>query len=184
MSAAVRVSIAAAWTAVVVDVVAESASSGGTTISLLGHTIANTTAQTGVISLAALAASAAVGLATALAFVTNRRMERRMAAELDARSEEVARNQASEARPDQRAPQFFEWRRDKLLAEMQRIRERTNTLRKVALEQRASLERFAAEVDNASRRGEAVPDLIVIPDVDLGEDAPVASSDSGRGSSA
>lgn len=184
MLAVVLVSIATVWTAVVADVVAESASSGGARISLLGHAITSATPQTGVISLAALAASAAVGLAAALAFVANRRMERRMAAELDARWEEIARNQASETRPDPRAPQFFEWRRDKLLAEMQRIRERTAALRRAALEQRASLERFATEVDSASRRGEAIPELIVIPDVDLGEDTAVTSSDSGSSSSA
>jgi len=179
MLAAALVSIATVWTAVVVDVVAESASSGGTNISLLGHAIASATPQTGVICLAALAASAAIGLAAALAFVTNRRMGRRMAAELDARWEEVVRNQASEARPDARASQFFEWRRDKLLAEMQQIRERTAALRRAGLEQRASLERFATEVESASRRGETIPELIVIPDVDLGEGASVTSSDSG-----
>lgn len=185
MFAALLVGIASVWSVVVVDVVAESASSGGTKISLLGRVIARTIPQTGAISLAALAASAAVGLSAALAFVRSRRMERRMAAELDARWEEISRNEAWETRH-----RLFEWRRDdlgttlerllaerdKLLHETRLLRQRTTVLREAALKQRASLERFATEVNNASQRGETIPELIVIPDVDLGDDDGVMTS--------
>ncbi len=161
-----------------VDVVVGSASSGGTKISFLGHAIVSTTPQKGVIYLAALAASSGVGLAGALALVRIRRMERRMEAELEDRREETSRARASETGRDPGAVKLFEWKRDNLLEEMQQIRERTAALRRAGLEQRASLERFAVEVGGLEP-GAAIPDLIVIPDVDLGDDGAVtASSDS------
>jgi hypothetical protein len=178
MFAALLVSIAAAWTAVVVDVVAESASSGGRTISLLGHAITRATPRTGVIYLAVLAASAALALAAAISFVSGRRMERRMADELDDSWDALSRKEASQTRLE-----LFEWRageldttvnqlvrqRDNLLDEMSRIREQTAALREAAIEQRASLERFSTQANDSAERGEPIPDLIVIPDVDLGE---------------
>jgi hypothetical protein len=180
MFAALLVGIAALWSAVVVDVVAESASSGGRTISLLGHTLSRATPHTGVIYLAALAASAAIGLAAAISFVSGRRMERRMAGDLDDRWDALSRKEQSETRLE-----LFEWQvgeldttvnqlvrqRDNLLEEMGRIRERTAALREAAIEQLASLERFSTEAGSSAQRGEPIPELVVIPDPDLGDDA-------------
>lgn len=160
------------------DVVVESASWGGRKIFLFGHAIVSATPRTGVMYLAAFAASSGVGLAGALALVRIRRMERRMKAELEDRREEISRGRAPETGRDPRAMQLFEWKRDNLLDEMQQIRERTAALRRAGLEQRASLERFAVDVGDLEP-GAPIPELIVIPDVDLGDDdAVTASSDS------
>jgi hypothetical protein len=179
MFAALLVSVAAVWSAVVVDVIAESASSGGRTISLLGHTLTRATPQTGVIYLAVLAASAAIALAAAIAFASGRRMERRMAGDLDDRWDALSRKEQSETRLE-----LFEWQvgeldttvnqlvrqRDNLLQEMDRIRQQTAALREAAIEQLASLEQFSTQASGSAERGEPIPELTVIPDVDLGDD--------------
>ncbi len=85
MAGGTSVALAAVWLALVVDVVAESAASGGAIIIAFGQTLATPGNPEGTIVLAALVGSAAAALVGALAWVWGMRRERRMASELDAR---------------------------------------------------------------------------------------------------
>ena len=87
----VIVGLSAAWSAFVVEIVVESAPVGGRTISFLGHTLLTPNEPLGVWILTSFAATAALAMAVSVAYAWGRRLERRMAAELDARWAELSR---------------------------------------------------------------------------------------------
>lgn len=180
MFAAFLLTVSALWTAVVVDIIAESASSGATKISLFGRVLSEPSSAAGIVLLTALAASAAVALSSAIAYSRGRRLERQMAAELDERWEAISQRSAgSVARGE-----LLEWRsadlqttlnellskRDELLAEILDLRGRDAAFRKAAREQRESLVR-------STKGSEGTPDLVVVPEIDLDAEHEVAPVD-------
>ncbi len=171
------VSCAAAWTALVVDVVIESAPSGGSTIQVSGRAFAVSDPAHGIYLMAGLAASAALLLTAALASWRGRRRERRMAAELDERWEQLSIDHAGvEARQ-----QLLEWRvgelqtqadvlagkRDELLEEMASVRQRTARLREAAREHKRALA--------SGPGGTADGELTIVPDLDTPGEEQIAS---------
>ena len=187
MFTAFLLTISAVWTAVVVDVIAESAPSGAAELSLFGHVLYRPTPEVGIIILASLAASAAFALSAAIAFGNSRRVERRMASDLDARWEAISLQSAGSTARNE----LLEWRngslqitleellakRDELLSEMTAVRTRTAALRQLAREQTESLSRFAAATGAGSGPDEDLLDLTVIPDVDIDAGSGVAPVD-------
>ena len=89
--ASLLIGLATIWSLFVVDMVVESGPSAGRTLVFVGHVLMRPGEPWGVWILAGLSAGAALGLGSALAYARGRRLEHRMAAELDARWEELSR---------------------------------------------------------------------------------------------
>jgi chromosome segregation ATPase len=143
------VALAALYSAVVVQTVVESADTGGKQIIVFGKLIASPGAPEGIWIIAGLSASAALAMVSAVAYARGRRLERRMAEELDARWEEISQRDAGTAAQGQ----LVQWRiaelqssledlirrRDATLEEMKEMRARTERLQAVARRQRDAL---------------------------------------------
>jgi hypothetical protein len=152
MIAVAAVAAAVAWTAVVVDVIWESAAAPGSSVVVLGRVAATPSDRVSLYVLAGLAASAGLALTAAAAYRRGRRLERRMAAELDARYQEVTARAAGDVaragllswRVDElrTSMQELHERREEVLAEMELARRRTAELRALADDYRRSLARL------------------------------------------
>ena len=89
--------LATAWSAVVIELVLESARTRGRELVAFGSVLAAPGGTAGVLILCAVSATAALAMVTAVAYARGRRLERRMAAELDGRWEEISERSASDA---------------------------------------------------------------------------------------
>jgi hypothetical protein len=155
---------ALAWTVLAVDLVAESAARGGRSLVLFGTELVRTPVETGILAVAAVAASAGVALVAAAAFVRGRWLERRLADEVDERYQEISVKAAGwEAREDlirwqiadlERQQAKLIAKRDELIWEMQTARRATSDLRKVARKQKAAIDRVVRAAD----------DVVIVPD--------------------
>lgn len=148
------------------DLVLESPGSDEGSLVLFGSTIATVTGRSLTLLLCAVSATAALALVTAIARVRGRRLERRMAAELDDRWEELSQRHAG----DMARYELLSWRiaelqtsldqlldkRDEAYEEMRRARQRTFELREKAERQRETLQELARMAENQLV---AVPDL-------------------------
>jgi hypothetical protein len=163
MAGFVAIVVAAAWSALVADTIVESASGGADSIVALRRTLLAPGVRPTVLILTGLAASAGLAMATAVAYARGRRLERRMAAELDARYQEMTARAAGDvARAGllswrvaelRTSMQDLTGRRDELLAEMELARRRTAELRALADDYKRSL----TELQDR---------LIVLPDIE------------------
>jgi hypothetical protein len=171
------------WATVVTEVVIESAEFGGRSIVAFGTTLLTSEAATGIFVLAGLSASAALAVVAAVGFLRGRRLERRMAGELDARYEDISTKAAGwEARNE-----LLRWRiaelqtqqdqllakREELMQEMAATRKKAAELRDVAQQQRTALEELQRVAEG----------VVIIPEVDdelldTDPDFPVPGSDS------
>jgi len=163
MTGVVAIAVAAAWSALAADVVWESADAGGGSIVALRTTLLTPGSRPAIVILAGLAASAGLAMAAAVALARGRRLERRMAGELDARYQEITARAAG----DVARARLVSWRvgelrtsmqeltgrRDQLIAEMELARRRTAELRALAEDYKRSL----AQLQDR---------LIVLPDVE------------------
>jgi hypothetical protein len=86
----VLIVLAAGYAAAVTQTVIESTRTGGRTIMAFGNVLFEAGLPHGIWILCGLSASAALALAAAVAHARGRRLERRMAAELDARYEQAS----------------------------------------------------------------------------------------------
>ena len=132
--------LASVWCALVVEVVQESVRTEGLALVAFGHVLAAPPLDVTIITLCVLSASAALAMVTAVAFARGRRLERRMAEELDARYADLAERDAGDT-----AHRLLTWR----LAELQTLVDRLLDERK-------------ARVAKQDRRH-----LIVVPDVSV-----------------
>ena len=89
--------LATGWTVVAIDVVIESARVGARELWAFGHLVATPGLPEGIWIVCAVSATAALAMVTAAAYVRGRRLERRMAAELDESRAEMARRGAGDA---------------------------------------------------------------------------------------
>jgi len=105
--------LAALWCAFATELVFESARSGGGELVVLGRVLAAPPPDVTVLILCAVSASAAFALAIAVARGRGRRLERRMAAELDHRWAELAEHETS----DDAIRRLLSWR----VAELQKL---------------------------------------------------------------
>jgi hypothetical protein len=152
MVGVIAIVVAAAWSALAVDTVVESARAGSGSIVVLRTTLLTPGVRLGVPILCGLAASAGLAMAAAVAHARGRRLERRMAAELDARHQEITARAAGDvARAGllswrvaelRTSMQELTGRRDQLLAEMEQTRRRTAELRALAEDYQRSLQRL------------------------------------------
>jgi hypothetical protein len=128
--------LATAWSAVVIELVLESARTRGRELVAFGSVLAAPRGSAGVWILCGVSATAALAMVTAVAYARGRRLERRMAAELDGRWEEISERSASDAT----RIRLLSWR----VAELQTLLNRLGD-------------------DRAARRN-GPPRLVVVPD--------------------
>ena len=155
--------LAAVWTAFVTETIVESARVYGGSIVFLRRTLFMPGIRPGMLILCGLAVSAGLAWAAAVAYARGRRLEQRMAAELDARYSEMTAQAASDfARAGLLSWRVAELRtslddlikrRDEVLAEMEFARRRTSELRALSDDYKRSL---AALQDR----------LIVLPEIE------------------
>jgi len=89
--------LASAWTVVAVDLVVESARVGASELWAFGHLVATPGVPAGIWIVCAVSATAALAMVIAAVSVRGRRLERRLAAELDESRAEMARRGAGDA---------------------------------------------------------------------------------------
>lgn len=163
MPGTIAIALAAMWTAFVAETIVESARLYGGSIQFVGRTLFTPGIRPGIFILCGLAVSAGLAWAAAVAYARGRRLEQRMAAELDARYAEMT----AQAAGDFARAGLLSWRvaelrtsmddlikrRDEILAEMELARRRTSELRALTQDYKRSL----AELQDR---------LIVLPDVE------------------
>ena len=89
--------LATAWSALVAELVIESARTEARELVAFGSVLAAPGGTAGILILCAVSATAALAMVTAVAYARGRRLERRMAAELDGRWEEISERNAGDA---------------------------------------------------------------------------------------
>jgi hypothetical protein len=145
VTAALLAIACAAWGVAVIDVVAESAGSGGETLSIFGgHVASGLSPAVGIWAIAALSCSAVVAIAFAWHFWRIGRVDREIDSEVNRRWSELSTKAAGmEARNN-----LLEWRvpilqnnveelldkRDELLHELLKISERKRVLKEMVVE--------------------------------------------------
>jgi hypothetical protein len=107
--------LASVWCALVVEVVQESVRTEGRAVVAFGHVLAAPPLDVTIVALCVLSASAALAMVAAVAYARGRRLERRMAEELDARYADLAERDSGDA-----AHRLLTWR----LAELQTLVDR------------------------------------------------------------
>jgi hypothetical protein len=130
--------LASVWSALVVEVVLETVRMEGRAVVAFGRVLATPPLDVTILVLCVSSASAALAMVTAVAYARGRRLERRMAEELDARYAELAERDAGDT-----SQRLLSWR----LAELQTLVDRLLDERRSAL--------------SKDRRH-----LVVVPDVD------------------
>jgi hypothetical protein len=88
--------LAALWCAAALELVIESARTGGRALVFLGRVLAAPPPEVTILVLCAVSATAALAMAIAVAHGRGRRLERRMAAELDARWADLAEREIAD----------------------------------------------------------------------------------------
>ena len=149
MAGIIAIVVATLWTAFVVETIFESARAFGGSILFLGRTMLTPGIRPGILILCGLAATAGLAWTAALSYERGRRLERRMAAELDARYQEMT----AQAAGDVARAGLLSWRvaelrtsmdsltqrRDEIVAEMELARRRTSELRALSQDYKRSL---------------------------------------------
>jgi hypothetical protein len=149
MAGIIGIVLATAWTVVVIETIVESVRAFAGSIVFLGQTVYAPGAQPEMLILCGLAATAGLAWAAAVAYARGRRLERRMAAELDTRYQEMTTRAAGDvARAELTAWRVAELRtsmqgllerRDEILAQMELARRRTSELRALSDDYRRTL---------------------------------------------
>jgi hypothetical protein len=115
---------ASVWCAVSIEMAWESARTDGRALVLFGHVVAAPPVSATIVILCAVSAAAALAMAIAVGYARGRRLEHRMAAELDARWAELAERDAGDAA----RRELLNWR----LAELQTLVDQLLADRKAA----------------------------------------------------
>jgi len=129
---------ASVWCAVSIEMVWETARTDGRALVLFGHVVAAPPVSATIVIVCAVSAAAALAMAIAVGYARGRRLERRMAAELDARWAELAERDAGDAA----RRELINWR----LAELQTL-----------------VDRLLADRQAATRKARH---LVVVPDAE------------------
>ena len=163
MAGILAIAAATLWTAFVVETIVESVRGFGGSIVFAGRELLAPGVQPSIVILCGLAASAGLAWAAAVAYARGRRLERRMAAELDARYNEMT----AQAAGDIARAELVTWRvaelrtsmdaliaqRDEILAHMELARRRTSELRALSDDYKRSLTELQER-------------LVVLPDIE------------------
>lgn len=163
MAGILAIAAATLWTAFVVETIVESVRAFGAGIVFMGRTLATPGIRPSIFVLCGLAASAGLAWAAAIGFARRRRLERRMAADLDERYQEMTTRAAGDvARAElvswranelQTSLEDLVHRRDEILDEMDLARRRTAELRALADDYRRTLTELQER-------------LVVLPDIE------------------
>jgi hypothetical protein len=193
LAAFLRITLAAAWAGVVVDVVVETAAAPAAGITAFGVVRAEPGVTATIWAVAGLAASAVAGLALAFALTWNDHVERRVAADLDARFERLAAESAVlGARHEKLAARIAEQhRRMESLArerqaveeELGRQRRRVARLRELSLRSLRRLDTLGIELADAIAMTEPERDVAVRVDAQVrtvGDGDRAAADDAGH----
>jgi hypothetical protein len=139
MAGIIAISLATVWTAVVIETIIESVRAFAGSIVFLGQTVYDPGTRPEILILCGLAATAGLAWSAAVSYARGRRLERRMAAELDTRYQEMTTRAAGDvARAELTAWRVAELRtsidellarRDEILAQMELAQRRTSELR-------------------------------------------------------
>lgn len=159
----IAIAAATLWTAAVVETIVESVRAFGGGIQIFGRTLIAPGIRPSIFVLCGLAASAGLAWAAAIAYARGRRMERRMAADLDERYQDMSTRAAGDiARAELASYRANELRttvddlahqRNEILAEMEIARRRTSELRALTEDYRRTLTELQER-------------LVVLPDID------------------
>jgi hypothetical protein len=159
----IAIAAATLWTAAVVETIIESVRAFGGGIQIFGRTLIAPGIRPSIFVLCGLAASAGLAWAAAIAYARGRRMERRMAADLDERYQDMSTRAAGDiARAELASYRANELRttvddlahqRNEILAEMEIARRRTSELRALTEDYRRTLTELQER-------------LVVLPDID------------------
>jgi hypothetical protein len=122
---------ASVWCALSIEMVWESARTDGRALVLFGHVVAAPPVSATIVILCAVSAVGALAMAVAVAYARGRRLERRMAAELDARWADLAERDAGDAA----RRELLNWR----LAELQTLVDRLLADRQAAAQKERHL---------------------------------------------
>lgn len=162
MAGIIAISLATLWTAVVIETIIESVRAFAGSIVFLGQTFYDPGTQPEILILCGLAATAGLAWSAAVSYARGRRLERRMAAELDTRYQEMTTRAAGDvARAELTAWRVAELRtsmdellvrRDEILAQMELAQRRTSELRALS----DGYERTLAELQDR---------LVVLPEI-------------------
>jgi len=162
--------IATAFAGLTGDAVVESIGDGGERIVLLGGSLSFDVGTTATLTiLTACSAAAALAWAAVIAFARGRRLERRMAEELDERWAERSQHNAGvegknkllEYRVVELQTQLEDitGKRDEILQEMATVRERARELARVAREQQETIETLSGSRDDRPEVVVQVPEM-------------------------
>jgi hypothetical protein len=163
VAAYIAIVLATVWTAFVVETIVESARVFGGSILFLGRTLITPGIRPGVLILCGLAASAGLAWAAAVAYARGRRLERRMAAELDARYQEMTTRAAG----DVARAGLLSWRVAELRTSMDDLTERRDRMiSEMELARRRTAELRALSDDYKRSLTEMQDRLIVLPDIE------------------
>jgi ABC-type anion transport system duplicated permease subunit len=163
MAGIIAIVLATLWTAFVVETIIESARAFGGSIMFLGRTLFMPGIRPGILILCGLAATAGLAWTAALSYERGRRLERRMAAELDARYQEITTKAAGDAA---RAG-LVSWRIGELRTSMEDlIAKRDQIQAEMELARRRTLELRALSDDYTRSLTELQDRLITLPDLE------------------
>ncbi len=163
MAGYIAMLLATVWTAFVVETIIESTRTFGGTILFFGRTLIAPGIRPGILILCGLAASAGLAWTIAVAYARGRRMERRMAAELDTRYQEMTTLAAGDAA---RAG-LLTWRIGELQTSMNElIAKRDRVQSEMELAQRRTSELRALSDDYKRSLTELQDRLIRLPDIE------------------
>jgi hypothetical protein len=163
MAGIIAILLAAMWSAFVVDTIVESARAFGGSIIFLRRTLLTPGIRPGIFILCGLAVSASFAWAAAVAYARGRRLEQRMAAELDARYQEMT----TEAAGDTARVGLLSWRIAELRTSMDDLTERRDqTMAELELARRRTSELRALSEDYKRSLSELQHRLIVLPDIE------------------
>jgi hypothetical protein len=151
------------WTAVVVETIVESVRAFGGGIQIMGRTIITPGIRPSIYVLCGLAASAGLAWAAAIAYARGRRLERRMAADLDERYQEMTTRVAG----DIARAELVTWRANELRASVEDLaRQRDEILAEMDLTRRRTSEIRALADDYRRTLTELQQRLVVLPDIE------------------
>src|SRR5262245_7602616 len=163
MAGIIAIVVATAWTAVVVETIIESVRVFAGSIVFMGWTLYEPGTQQEILILCGLAASAGLAWAAAVAYARGRRLERRMAAELDARYQEMT----AQAAGDVARAELVSWRVAELRTSMDQLLERRDeALAQMELARRRTSELRALSDDYKRTLAERQDRLVVLPEIE------------------
>ena len=163
MAGILAIAAATLWTAFVVETIVESVRAFGAGIVFMGRAFVSPGIRPSIFILCGLAASAGLAWAAAIGFARGRRLERRMAADLDERYEEMTTRAAG----DIARAELVSWRANDLKTSLDElVRRRDEILNEMDLAMRRTSDLRALADDYRRTLMELQERLVILPDIE------------------